>query len=106
MALQRQNKWIVTITDRAALEEAFLPFLINGGLFIPVEDPPELGAEVFLMVHLLDEPTVYPVTAKVAWLEPGSGGIRRPGGMGIHFLDRQNPLLKRIQSYINLPGKA
>ena len=44
MALQRQNKWIVTITDRAALEEAFLPFLINGGLFIPVEDPPELGA--------------------------------------------------------------
>ncbi len=44
------------ISDQNMLYHSFMPFLKNGGLFIPTNKPYQMGEEVFILLTLLDEP--------------------------------------------------
>lgn len=46
----------LTIKDRSVLYAAYMPFIKNGGLFIPTNKSYKLGDEVFMLLHLMDEP--------------------------------------------------
>lgn len=77
------------IPDKSALYAAYMPFISNGGLFIPAKgrEPDEygLGDEVFLLLHLQDQNDRIPVAGKVVWVTPvGAQGQRVPG-IGIQF---------------------
>jgi len=68
------------IKDRATLYACWMPFVKNGGLFIPTLKPYRLGDEVFILLSLLNEPEQIPLTGKVVWITPpGSQGHRKPG---------------------------
>ena len=50
-----------TINDKAALYAAYMPYIKQGGLFIPTHKQYQLGDEVFLLLTLMDEPEKIPV---------------------------------------------
>ncbi|HMW49097.1 MAG TPA: hypothetical protein PKC70_12430, partial [Cellvibrionaceae bacterium] len=55
----------LTIRDKAVLYAAYMPFIKNGGLFIPTNKSYSLGDEVFMLLNLMDEPEKIPVAGKV-----------------------------------------
>src|SRR6185369_2325862 len=45
----------LTIKDKSALYLAYMPFVKNGGLFIPTNSNYRLGDEVFMLLNLMGE---------------------------------------------------
>jgi type IV pilus assembly protein PilZ len=81
----RQGIFSLTIQDKNSLYDAYMPFIKNGGLFIPTTRSHEIGDEVFMLLTLLDSPDKLPVTGRVVWITPvGAHGNRTPG-VGIQF---------------------
>lgn len=74
----------LAIKEKAALYAAYMPYLKNGGIFVPTRKPYELGDEVYLILTLMDDPTKLPLAGKVVWVSPAGGGARQPG-IGVHF---------------------
>ena len=50
----KNNVLSLTIKDKSALYAAYMPFLNNGGLFIPTKTTFLLGDEVFMLLTLTD----------------------------------------------------
>ncbi|MEJ2061139.1 MAG: PilZ domain-containing protein [Gammaproteobacteria bacterium] len=78
------------IKDKGSLYAAYMPFVKNGGLFIPTNRHYKLGDEVFMLLTLLEEKERMPVAGKVVWITPqGSQGNRTPG-IGVQFSPQDN----------------
>ena len=45
----------LTIKDKSALYLAYMPFVKNGGLFIPTNSGYKLGDEVFMLLSVMGE---------------------------------------------------
>ena len=75
----------LAIKEKAALYAAYMPYLKNGGIFVPTNRPYQLGDEVYLILTLLDDPTKIPVAGKVVWVGPSGGGAAKTPGIGVHF---------------------
>lgn len=71
--------------DKATLHGAYMPALMQGGLFVPTTRSHRLGEEVYLLVALPDDPTRYPVVGTVAWITPPKSPSGRPQGIGVHL---------------------
>jgi type IV pilus assembly protein PilZ len=74
----------LAIKEKAALYAAYMPYLKNGGIFVPTNKPYQLGDEVYLILTLMDDPAKLPLAGKVVWISPTGGGARQPG-IGVHF---------------------
>lgn len=74
----------LAIKEKAALFAAYMPYLKNGGIFVPTNRPYKLGDEVYLILTLMDDPTKYPIAGRVVWISPAGGTARTPG-IGVHF---------------------
>ena len=85
--------------DQTDLYGAFMPFLQNGGLFIPTDGEYELGEEVFALITLPDDAEPIPVAAKIAWVAP-KGSTAHPQGVGIAFSRDDQDLFNRIESQL------
>ncbi len=82
---------------------SYLSFLKNGGLFIPSEDPYQLGAEVFVLVSLPGQVDKVAVAGKVAWINPKNAQNGRPQGIGIQFGEgagNQNQVRAQIEAIL------
>lgn len=85
------GKLDVSIKDRTTIYLAYMPFLKNGGLFIPVpngfqmNDDFQMGSDVFVLLSLMDERI--PVAGKVVWITPERAEGNRLPGFGIEFDD-------------------
>ena len=81
--------------EKGALYAAFLPILINGGLFVPTTREYKLGDDIYLLLSLPDDPQRYPVAGKVAWITPANASAGRTQGVGVRFpSDEKTRLLK------------
>jgi len=74
----------LAVREKAALYAAYMPYLRNGGIFVPTNRPYKLGDEVYLILTLMDDPTKYAVAGRVVWISPPGGTARTPG-IGVHF---------------------
>ena len=74
----------LAIKEKAALYAAYMPYLKNGGIFVPTNRPYKLGDEVYLILTLMDDPTKYAIAGRVVWISPPGGTARTPG-IGVHF---------------------
>lgn len=97
----KQGMMSLTIRDKNALLAAYMPYLKNGGIFVPTDKPFELGDEVFVLLSLMEENQRYPVTGKVVWITPkGALGGRR-AGIGIQFSGVEGSnIQKKIETYL------
>lgn len=91
----------VHLKDKNALYAAYMPFIENGGLFVPSLDNYSLGEEVFVLLTLLDEPEKLPVAGRIVWITPkGAVGNRTPG-IGIQLNGQDGGRLRdRIETLL------
>ncbi len=75
----------LSIKEKAALYAAYMPYLKNGGIFVPTNRSYNIGDEVYLILTLLEDPTRIPVAGKVVWITPTGGGASKTPGIGVHF---------------------
>lgn len=75
----------LSIRERSALYAAYMPFLRNGGIFVPTTRSYNLGDEVFLLLTLLDDCQKLAVPGKVVWITPAGANNNRNQGVGIEF---------------------
>ncbi|QJQ04610.1 pilus assembly protein PilZ [Undibacterium piscinae] len=80
----------LAIREKAALYSAYMPFLKNGGIFVPTNKPYRLGEEIYLILTLLDDPSKYPIAGKVSWITPAGAGNNKSQGIGVHFPDDES----------------
>lgn len=75
----------LNINSKSALFAAYMPWLTNGGIFLPTAKRYALGDEVFLMMQLMDDSAKYPVAGKVAWITPAGAQRNKAQGVGVQF---------------------
>ena len=73
------------IREKAALYAAYMPFLTNGGIFVPTSKPYKLGEEIYLILSLMDDVTKYPIAGKIAWITPAGANNNKVQGIGVRF---------------------
>jgi type IV pilus assembly protein PilZ len=73
------------IKEKAALYAAYMPFLKNGGVFVPTNKSYKVGDEIYLILTLMDDPTKYPIAGKIAWITPAGANNSKAQGIGVHF---------------------
>ena len=81
--------------EKGALYAAYIPLLMDGGLFVPTTREYKLGEDIYLLLSLPDDPQRYPVAGKIGWVTPAnaSGGLTQ--GVGVRFpTDEKTRLLK------------
>lgn len=83
----KQGILSLTIKDKNSLYAAYMPFVRNGGLFIPTSRGYEIGDEVFMLLSLLEEPERIPVAGRVVWVTPKGAEGYRATGVGVQFSD-------------------
>lgn len=91
------------ISDENMLYHAYMPFLKNGGIFIPTNKVYELGEEVFILLTLMKEADRIPVAGTIAWLTPKGAQGNQAAGIGVHFsdLDDSGASVKhKIETYL------
>jgi type IV pilus assembly protein PilZ len=78
-----------------------MPFVTNGGLFIPTSKRYQLGDHIFLLLRLMDEPDRLPVSGKVVWVTPPGAEGNRAIGVGIQFGSQDKGAARRkIEEYL------
>ena len=77
----------LNINSKSALYAAYMPFLSNGGLFVPTPKHYNLGDEIFMLLQLMDDPTRHPVAGRVAWVTPQGAQGGKTQGVGVQFAD-------------------
>ena len=97
----RQGILTLAIKDKSALYAAYMPFVINGGLFIPTNRDYEMGQEVFLLLNLMEETERLPIAGKVIWKTPPRSGGYRSSGIGVQFSDQDGGVARsKIETYL------
>lgn len=90
----------LTIRDKAVLYAAYMPFVENGGLFIPTNKTYNLGDEVFMLLSLMDEAEKIPVAGKVVWVTPKGAQGNRAAGIGVQFSGEDDIASNKIETYL------
>lgn len=75
----------LNIKDKSALYVSYMPFVKNGGLFIPTTKEYRLADEVFILLTLMDSAERLPVAGKVVWITPKGAQGKRAQGIGVQF---------------------
>ena len=75
----------LSIKDKSSLYASYMPFLENGGIFIPSEQTFELGEEVFMLVNLVDDNEKIPLSGKIVWITPKGAQNNKTAGVGVQF---------------------
>ncbi len=90
----------LSLKDVDELYACYMPFVENGGLFIPSRKQFTIGDEVFVLLELMEEPDKLPLTGKVVWVTPKGTSGNRKQGVGIQFPAESNQLVQRIETYL------
>jgi type IV pilus assembly protein PilZ len=96
----RQGILSLTIKDKAVLYAAYMPFLRNGGLFVPTNKKYRIGDEVFMLLTLMDEPDKIPIAGKVVWVTPAGAQDGRQAGIGVQFSDQDAAANTKIENHL------
>ena len=83
----RQGILSLAVKDKAGLYNAYMPYLKNGGIFVPTAKRYFLGDEVFLLLTLPESTERLPVAGKVIWITPTGAQGNRTAGIGVQFTD-------------------
>ena len=91
----------LTIKDKSALYRAYMPFVINGGLFIPTNSSYSLGDDVFMLLNVMGEEEKIPVAGRVIWVTPKGSQGNRTAGIGVQFSEQdQGNTQQQIETYL------
>lgn len=96
-----QGMLSLSIRDTGLLYSYYMPYIRNGGIFIPTPRAHNLGDEIFVLLQLMDEPERIPLIGRVVLVTPKQAENQRPQGIGVQFDDEEGRLIRqRIESYL------
>lgn len=91
----------LAIKDKSSLYSAYMPFVKNGGLFIPTSKKYDLGDEVFMLLTLMDETEKLPVAGKIVWITPAGAEGGRIAGIGVQLSNQDKGAVRnKIETYL------
>ena len=90
----------LTIKDKAVLYSAYMPYLDNGGLFVPTNKPYKVGDEVFMLLSLMDEVDKIPIAGRVVWVTPRGAQGNRTAGIGVQFSEQDATANAKIENHL------
>lgn len=91
----------LSIKDKSSLYAAFMPFVKNGGLFIPTDKIYNLGDEVFMLLTLMDDSERLPVAGKIIWMTPKGAQGNRAHGIGVQFASQDKGVTRgKIETHL------
>ena len=99
----RKGMLSLSISDENTLYQSYMPFLKNGGLFIPTNKIYKLGDEIFLLLTLMNESEKLPVAGTIAWVTPKGSQGNQAAGIGVHFSTEDGSGLtakSKIETYL------
>ncbi|MGA2550826.1 MAG: PilZ domain-containing protein [Burkholderiaceae bacterium] len=107
-SVARPSVLSLNIKEKAALYAAFMPYLKNGGIFVPTSKAYNLGDEVYLLLSLMDDPSKFPIAGRVAWVTPQGAHNNKAQGIGVHFSDDEGGATarKRIEEILGAALKS
>ncbi|ASJ74865.1 PilZ domain-containing protein [Granulosicoccus antarcticus] len=79
-----------SITDRGALYSSYMSFVQNGGVFVPTARNYEIGDKVFMLLKLMDDHSISPVSGTVVWLTPPGAQGSKVAGIGVQFSEEDH----------------
>lgn len=102
----------LNIDSVTALQQAFVPIIAGGGLFIPDQQAGihsasvDMGSQVFLLLHIRNPDYHDALTGRVVWLKPpnSSGGNKHGGGFALQFPEAGDRLRQLLENQ-SLSGK-
>ena len=97
----RQGILSLAIRDKNLLYSSYMPYVKNGGLFIPTSKTYHIGDEVFMLLNLMGEDEKLPVAGRVIWMTPKGAQGKRTAGIGVQFSEQDRGATQRkIESYL------
>jgi len=100
-AAPRQGILSLSIKEKNALYAAYMPFVTNGGLFIPTKRDYKMGEEVFMLLNLMEETERLPIAGKIIWTTPAGAEGYRAAGVGVQFSDQDGGTARdKIETYL------
>ncbi len=91
----------LSIRDKNVLYTAYMPFLKEGGLFIPTKRTFSMGEEVSMLLTLIDEQESFTVNCKVVWITPQGAQGNRAQGVGVQFTGEEGKRVRnKIETYL------
>ena len=96
----RQGILSLTIKDKAVLYAAYMPFLQNGGLFVPTSKEYSIGDDIFMLLTLMDEPEKIPIAGRVVWITPAGAQGNRQAGIGVQFSEQDAAANAKIENHL------
>jgi type IV pilus assembly protein PilZ len=83
-----------------------MPFVKNGGLFIPTNSNYRLGDEVFMLLNLMGEDEKLPVAGRVIWMTPKGAQGKRTAGIGVQFSEQDRGQHAEARSRAISPARS
>ncbi len=91
----------ISIRDKDVLYASYMPYVQNGGLFIPTHKQHQIGDEVFILLKLMEEEEKIPIAGKIVWVTPKNAQGIRPTGIGVQFSEGDNGIARnKIEAYL------
>jgi len=91
----------LSIKEKAAIYAAYMPFVENGGLFIPTLKKYAIGDDVFMLLSLMDDSERIPVAGTIVWITPAGAENNRQAGIGVRFSPQDKGVTsKKIEGYL------
>lgn len=103
LAPSKNKKSIIPLRFKSLnqLHKSYMPWLKNGGLFVPTRRRFEMGQEFLMMVVLPDMEEKFPAAGVVAWLCPPDATDHPRPGAGLEFMDESGKALRyRIEALL------
>lgn len=83
--------------EKGALYAAYIPLMVDGGLFVPTTRDYRLGEDIYLLLSLPEDSQRYPVAGKVAWITPANASGGRTQGVGVRFPSDEKTRVLRLR---------
>ncbi len=90
----------LVIKDKPSLKAHYMPFLKNGGLFVPTSRVIRPGELIQIQLQLLEQAEVFLVKGTLAWRTPVGAQEQKLAGVGVHFLADETLLKRRIEELL------
>ncbi|MBY0378212.1 MAG: PilZ domain-containing protein [Gammaproteobacteria bacterium] len=93
VATDNRPSFSLSFDDKLTLYKQYMPFIQNGGLFIPTSKTFCLGDAVSLSLALPDVATAYSCSGRVVWITPPAAERGLVAGIGVQLLGEETSSL-------------
>ncbi len=91
----------VTIKNSTELFQTYMPFIINGGVFIVTNKNFKMGQILSLKIKIVDEINFTTILSKIIWITPPKTENHKLTGIGVQFMKEDNGATKsKIESIL------